>query len=78
MDGYNIFANLHWQEHAIPLCSVTLFPGNRGFLLKSNFVQLSPKNRHLMKQECMVFNEREAARSYIEDLILKDFMEKIK
>ena len=72
---YNVFANLRWHRHAIPLYSVTLFPGNGGFLLKSNFVQLSPKNRHLMKQECMVSNEHEAARSYTEDLILKDFME---
>lgn len=28
-----------------------------------------------MKQECTVSNEHEAARSYTEDLILKDLME---
>lgn len=52
-----------------------LFPGNRGGLLKSNFVQFSPKNRHLMKQECMVSNEHGAAWSYNEELIVKVFME---
>lgn len=72
---YNVFANLHWHKHAIPLYSVALFPGNRVFLLKSNFVQLSPKNRHLMKQECVASNEHKAGRNYAEDLTLTDSME---
>lgn len=72
---YNAAANLRWHEHAIPLNFVTLFPGSRGVLLKSNLVPFSPKNMRLMKRTCAASNEREAAGTSAEDVILKDLME---
>lgn len=51
----------------------TIFPGNISCLLKYNFVQLSPKNRHLMKQEHTVSNELKAAGRCTEDLKIKIF-----
>lgn len=54
--------------------TVQLYSQGRGFLLKSNFVNFSPKNRLLIKQEGTISNEHKAARSCTEDLILKGFV----